>query len=91
MKVIKSKRRIPSAKYFFSLIDWRLPSFSLYAGRLHRAVTVDDLAAIAKKRTPKVVFDYVDGSATYEVAYKKSREAFDRVEIDTRVLQNVSK
>ncbi|MEN9736130.1 MAG: hypothetical protein RL129_840 [Actinomycetota bacterium] len=91
MKVIKSKRRIPSAKYFFSLIDWRLPSFSLYAGRLRRAVTVDDLAKIAKKRTPKVVFDYVDGSATYEVAYKKSRAAFDRVEIDTRVLQNVSK
>lgn len=90
MKIIKSKRRLPSVKYFLSLIDWHLPSVSLYAGRFHRAVTISDLASIAKKRTPKVVFDYVDGSATYELAYKKSREAFDRVEIDTRVLQNVA-
>ena len=90
MKIIKSKRRLPSLRYFFSLIEWRLPSFSLYKSRVNRAVTVSDLAAIAKKRTPKVVFDYVDGSATYELAYKKTRQAFDRVEIDTRVLQNVS-
>ena len=90
MKIIKSKRRLPSLRYFFSLIEWRLPSFSLYKSRVNRAVTVSDLAAIAKKRTPKVVFDYVDGSATYELAYKKTRQAFDRVEIDTRVLQDVS-
>ena len=90
MKIIKSKRRLPSVKYFFSLIDWRAPSISLYSGKFRRAVTVFDLAAMAKKRTPKVVFDYVEGSATYELAYKKSREAFDRVEIDTRVLQGVA-
>ena len=90
MKIIRSKRRLPSVPYFLSLIEWRLPSFSLYASKVRRAVTISDLAKIAKKRIPKVVFDYVDGSATYELAYKKSREAFDRVEIDTRVLQNVS-
>jgi isopentenyl diphosphate isomerase/L-lactate dehydrogenase-like FMN-dependent dehydrogenase len=76
--------------YFYSLIEWKIPSFSLYGGKVRRAITIADLAKIAKKRTPKVVFDYVEGSATYELAYKKSREAFDRVEIDTRVLQNVA-
>ena len=90
MKIIKSKRRLPSVAYFYSLIEWKLPTFSLYGGKVRRAITVADLAKIAKKRTPKVVFDYVEGSATYELAYKKSREAFDRVEIDTRVLQNVA-
>ena len=90
MKIIKSKRRLPSLPYFLSLIEWKAPSFSIYGPKVSRAVCVNDLAKIAKKRTPKVVFDYVDGSATYELAYKKSREAFDRVEIDTRVLQNVS-
>jgi L-lactate dehydrogenase (cytochrome) len=90
MKIIKSKRRVPSARYFYSLIDWKFPIISLYGSKVRRAVTISDLAKIAKKRTPKVVFDYVEGSATYELAYKKTREAFDRVEIDTRVLQNVS-
>jgi isopentenyl diphosphate isomerase/L-lactate dehydrogenase-like FMN-dependent dehydrogenase len=90
MKIIKSKRLLPSIPYFLSLIEWKAPSFSIYGPKVRRAVSVEDLAKIAKKRTPKVVFDYVDGSATYELAYKKSREAFDRVEIDTRVLQNVA-
>ena len=89
MKLIKSKRKFPSLPYFVSLIEWRMPSFSLYSSSLRKAVTVFDLAKIAKRRTPKVVFDYVDGSATYELAYKKTRDAFDRIEIDTRVLQNV--
>ena len=89
MRKMKSQRRLPSLPYFYSLIEWRLPSLNPYAGKLRRAVSVFDLAEIAKKRTPKVVFDYVDGSATYELAYKKTRDAFDRVEIDTRVLQNV--
>ena len=90
MKIIKSKRGLPSPKYFYSLIVWRLPRISLYGGRFARAVSVADLAKLAKKRTPKVVFDYVEGSSTFELAYKKSRDAFDRVEIDTRVLQNVA-
>ena len=89
MKIIKSKRRLPSIPYFLSLIEWKAPTFSIYGPKVRRAVSVADLAKIAKKRTPKVVFDYVDGSATYELAYKKTRDAFDRIEIDTRVLQNV--
>ena len=49
------------------------------------------MVAIAKKRTPKVVFDYVEGSAVDEIAYSRSREAFTRIEFNSRVLRDVSK
>jgi isopentenyl diphosphate isomerase/L-lactate dehydrogenase-like FMN-dependent dehydrogenase len=72
------------------LIDWTLPSLNPYKGKLQRAQSVADLAAIAKKRTPKVVFDYVEGSAVDEVAYDRTRKALARVEINSRVLRDVS-
>lgn len=48
------------------------------------------MARIAKKRTPKVVFDYVAGSAVDEVAYSRSRAAFTRIELNSNVLRDVS-
>jgi isopentenyl diphosphate isomerase/L-lactate dehydrogenase-like FMN-dependent dehydrogenase len=72
------------------LIDWSIPSFKPYKGKLKRAQTVADIAAIAKKRTPKVVFDYVEGSAVDEIAYSRTRDALSRVEINSRVLRDVS-
>jgi isopentenyl diphosphate isomerase/L-lactate dehydrogenase-like FMN-dependent dehydrogenase len=58
---------------------------------LRRAQTVSDLAKIAKKRIPKVVFDYVQGSAVDEVSYARSAAAFKRVEFNAKVLRDVSK
>ena len=88
--MIRSARKLPSLPYFWSLIDWTLPSLNPYKGKLQRAQNVADLAAIAKKRTPKVVFDYVEGSAVDEVAYDRTRQALARVEINSRVLRDVS-
>jgi isopentenyl diphosphate isomerase/L-lactate dehydrogenase-like FMN-dependent dehydrogenase len=88
--MIRSARKLPSLPYFWSLIDWKLPSFNPYKGRLSRAQSVADLAEIAKKRTPKVVFDYVEGGAVDEIAYNRTRQALSRVEINSRVLQDVS-
>jgi len=73
------------------LIDWSLPSLNPYKGKLLRAQTIDDLAKIAKERTPEVVFDYVEGSAVAEIAYARSRDAFTRIEFNTRVMRDVSK
>jgi len=89
--MIKSKRRFPSLPYFYSLIDWSIPSFKPYAGKIRRAQTIADLALIAKKRIPKVVFDYVAGSAADEVSYARSSDAYKRVEFNARVLRDVSK
>jgi isopentenyl diphosphate isomerase/L-lactate dehydrogenase-like FMN-dependent dehydrogenase len=57
---------------------------------LRRAQTVGDLAVIARKRTPKVVFDYVEGCAVDEIAYARTRDALSRIEINSRVLRDVS-
>ena len=73
------------------MIDWTIPSLKPYKGQLLRAQTINDLAKIARKRTPKVVFDYVEGGAVDEIAYSRSREAYSRIEFNTRVLRDVSK
>ena len=89
--MIRSTRKFPSLPYFWSLIDWSLPSLKPYRGKLLRAQTIEDLAQIAKKRTPKVVFDYVEGSAVDEIAYARSRGALSRIEFNSRVMRDVSK
>ena len=89
--MIRSTRKFPSLPYFWSLIDWTIPSLNPYKGQLLRAQSIDDLANIARKRTPKVVFDYVEGGAIDEIAYSRSRAAYSRIEINSRVLRDVSK
>jgi isopentenyl diphosphate isomerase/L-lactate dehydrogenase-like FMN-dependent dehydrogenase len=89
--MIRSSRKFPSLPYFWSLIDWSIPSLKPYKGQLLQAQSVDDLANIARKRTPKVVFDYVEGGAIDEIAYSRSRAAYSRIEINSRVLRDVSK
>lgn len=91
MTMIRSNRKFPSLPYFWSLIDWTLPSLNPYKGKLLRAQTISDMAKIARKRTPKVVFDYVEGGAVDEIAYSRSRDAFRRIEFNSRVLRDVSK
>ena len=89
--MIRSTRKFPSLPYFWSLIDWTIPSLNPYKGQLLRAQSIDDLANIARNRTPKVVFDYVEGGAIDEIAYSRSRAAYSRIEINSRVLRDVSK
>ena len=89
--MIRSTRKFPSLPYFWSLIDWTIPSLNPYKGQLLRAQTIADLADIAKKRTPEVVFDYVEGGAVDEIAYDRTRQAYSRIEFNSRVLRDVSK
>ena len=91
MLMIRSTRKFPSLPYFWSLIDWSLPSLNPYKGKLLRAQTIEDIAQIAKMRTPEVVFDYVEGGAVDEIAYSRSRAAYARIEFNSRVMRDVSK
>jgi hypothetical protein len=88
--MIRSRRSFPSLPYFWSLIDFKLPSLNPYKAKLARAQNVDELAKIAKKRVPKVVFDYVEGSAVDEISFSRSRDALGRVELNAKVLRDVS-
>lgn len=58
--------------------------------RLRRAATIGDLRAIARRRTPRAVFDYTDGAADGELSLNRARAAFARVEFTPSVLHDVS-
>ena len=87
----KSRRQFPSIPYFLSLIEWPKFKITRTQSRIDRAVTIQDLATIAKHRVPKVVYDYVEGAATDEISYQRSRDAFNRVEFIAHSLRDVSK
>ena len=55
--MIKSKRQFPDIPHFISLIDWKLPTIFRNRAKVAKALTIEDLAAIAKKKVPKVVYE----------------------------------
>ncbi|GEL19830.1 alpha-hydroxy acid oxidase [Pseudonocardia asaccharolytica] len=58
--------------------------------RLTRAASIGDLRAIARRRTPRAVFDYADGAADGELSLERARRAFARVEFQPAVLRDVA-
>jgi L-lactate dehydrogenase (cytochrome) len=58
--------------------------------QLERAHTIEDVRAMAARRAPRAVFDYVDGGAGDEISVARARRAFSRVEFHPRVLRDVS-
>jgi L-lactate dehydrogenase (cytochrome) len=44
-----------------------------------RVVNVEDLRTLAKRRLPRVVFDYIDGAAEGEVTLRENRRVFETV------------
>lgn len=58
--------------------------------RLERAASVADLRELARRRTPRSVFDYVDGGAEHELSLARARQAFAEVEFRPRVLRDVA-
>ena len=85
------KRQFPRWKNIKPLLGWSLPKFPLEDRKLKRAVNLQELRLLAKKRVPKAVFDYVDGGANDELSYQRSAETFSKVEFHARVLRDVSK
>jgi len=57
---------------------------------LSRAHTIGDLRSIARRRTPRAVFDYTDGAAEAEISLRRARAAFRSVEFRPSVLRDVS-
>lgn len=55
-----------------------------------KAQTIEDMALAAKKRVPKVVYDYVEGSALDEIGYVRSQNALRRIQLNSRTLRDVS-
>ena len=58
--------------------------------RLARAVSVDDMRRMSKRRLPRGVFDYIDGGAEDERTLRANCEAFASVKFRPRVLRGVA-
>jgi L-lactate dehydrogenase (cytochrome) len=59
--------------------------------RLARALTVEDLRRLARRRLPRAVFDFVEGGAGDEWTVARNRAAFERLAFHPRILVDVSK
>ncbi|WP_158375824.1 alpha-hydroxy acid oxidase [Cellulosimicrobium cellulans] len=58
--------------------------------RLADALTIADLRTVARRRTPRSVFDYTDGAAEAEISLRRARSLFRQLEFSPSILQDVS-
>lgn len=58
--------------------------------RLGDALTIADLRTLARKRTPRSVFDYTDGAAEAEISLRRARHLFRELEFQPSILHDVS-
>jgi L-lactate dehydrogenase (cytochrome) len=72
-----------------SVLRFRRPQLDPVPRRLARAASVADLRAIARRRLPRGVFDYIDGGAEDERTMAANAAAFAAVTFRPRVLREV--
>jgi L-lactate dehydrogenase (cytochrome) len=72
-------------------MQFKKPEFDATKRRLDKALTIEDLRRIAKRRTPRAAFDYTDGSAEAELSIARARQAFSDIEFHPAILRDVSK
>ncbi|WP_190814087.1 alpha-hydroxy acid oxidase [Saccharopolyspora pogona] len=80
-------RQFPKPAEIFELLKFRKPELNPRTRRLAKALTIDDLRLIAKRRTPRAAFDYTDGAAEGELSIIRARQAFQDVEFHPDVLR----
>lgn len=83
------RRRVPTWGAVAPLLAFRQPILNSVDRRLAKALSVKDLACIARRTTPRSVFDYVHGAAEDELSIARARRAFASVEFEPRVLRDV--
>ncbi|MHA6785103.1 alpha-hydroxy acid oxidase [Pseudonocardia saturnea] len=84
------ERRIPRPSELRPLLRPAPIQWNSTERRLSKAASIADLRAIARRRTPRAVFDYTDGAADGELSLRRARDAFNRVEFTPTVLRDVS-
>ncbi|MGC5076671.1 alpha-hydroxy acid oxidase [Agrococcus sp. DT81.2] len=81
------KRQLPKVRELAELMQFKKPELDARKRRLDAALTVGDLRAIAKRRTPAAAFDYTDGAAEGELSLTRARQAFEDVEFHPDILR----
>jgi (S)-mandelate dehydrogenase len=57
---------------------------------LTKAISIEDLRDMSRRRLPRAIFDFFDGGAEDESTLRGNREAFERVRLLPKVLVNVA-
>ncbi len=83
------QRQLPNARELAELMRFKTPTLNATDRRLEKALTIADLRAIAKRRTPKAPFDYTEGAAEGELSLARARQAFQDIEFHPSILRNV--
>ena len=81
------KRQLPKIGELTELMQFKKPELDGRKRRLDAALTIGDLRAIAKRRTPAAAFDYTDGAADGELSLHRARQAFEDVELHPDILR----
>lgn len=85
-----AKHRFPRFHELALLLRFKRPTLKLKKRRLQSALTISDLRAIAKRRTPKAAFDYTEGAAEGELSLARARQAFKDITFHPSILRDVS-
>lgn len=80
--------RVPSLREARAMLRFEARSPTI-AARAARAHDVDELRRLARRATPRPIFDFVDGGAGDEQVVRRNRAAFDGLELVPRVLRDV--
>ncbi|MEY3430134.1 MAG: hypothetical protein RJB30_66 [Actinomycetota bacterium] len=91
MKNPNLKRRMPSISYLRQTLRFKKFEFSGKKRRLSKALTIEDLRRVARRRTPKGPFDYTDGAAESESSLNRARHRYQAIEFIPNILRDVSK
>ncbi|HKS48864.1 MAG TPA: alpha-hydroxy acid oxidase [Amycolatopsis sp.] len=84
-----TNRRLPRPSELAEILRPKPIRLNPTERRLANAHTIADLRTIARRRTPRAVFDYTDGAAELEDSLRRARQAFRNVEFHPNVLRGV--
>lgn len=84
------QRQVPRLSELRELLQFRAPTLDGTARRLADALTIQELGRVAARRTPRPIFDYVDGAADAESTAARNRRAFADVAFVPQVLNSVA-
>ena len=51
---------------------------------------IEDAVDLARRRLPRLIYDFIDGGADREIAVRRNAEALDRIELQSRILGDVA-
>uniref|UniRef100_A0AAU2AC35 Alpha-hydroxy-acid oxidizing protein n=1 Tax=Streptomyces sp. NBC_00093 TaxID=2975649 RepID=A0AAU2AC35_9ACTN len=85
----RESRQFPTWSAVRPLLGFQRPSIGTRA-RVERAATIADLRGMAKRRSPRSIFDFTDGAADDESGLRRCRDLFAAAEFSGTVLHDVA-